>query len=124
MANLLVVDDEVALLEALQQIFEDEGHQVQAFLSAKAALDYLNANSENVPDVIVTDVIMPGMTGVQLLEGVRAHPEWRHIPFLFISATLVLQEEGRIASIPNVQFLRKPFDVGDLCDRVVELSNK
>jgi CheY-like chemotaxis protein len=115
MANLLIVDDEETLLSALQRILSNTGHEVRAMTSGEAALDAIRGNP---PDLVVSDVLMPDMTGPQLLEIVRAHPKWNYIPFLFVSASISLKTEGRIAALDNTYYLRKPFEIEELLDTV------
>jgi CheY-like chemotaxis protein len=117
MANLLIVDDEEALAAALQRLFTMKGHTVRAVTSGQAALD---AIQDDLPDLIIADVKMPGMTGLQLREGVRAKPEWEDIPFLFISASVLPEMEGQIAALDNVSYLRKPFDIEEVFESVNE----
>jgi CheY-like chemotaxis protein len=108
---LLLVDDDETMLEVMNEILATAGYEVQAAKSGEAALGVLEAADEsNRPTLIITDVVMPQMTGLQLLETVRNHPEWAGIPFLFISASTTLAMEGQIAGLDNVAFLRKPFD--------------
>ena len=64
---------------------------------------------------------MPHMTGRELLETVRRHPTLTDIPFLFVSATIVSEEEDEIARMGTVRFLRKPFRVEDLCALVAQM---
>jgi signal transduction histidine kinase/CheY-like chemotaxis protein len=110
-ANLLLVDDDETMLEVMSEILAMVGYEVQAAKSGEAALAVLKGTDEaSRPALIVTDVVMPQMTGLQLLEEVRNHSEWAGIPFLFISASTTLAMEGQIAGLDNVAFLRKPFD--------------
>lgn len=117
MANLLIVDDEVFLASALLKIFIKKGHTARAVPSGQAALD---AIQDDLPDLIIADVRMPEMAGLQLREGVRANPEWEGIPFLFISASVLPETEGQIAALDNASYLRKPFDVEELLETVNE----
>jgi signal transduction histidine kinase/ActR/RegA family two-component response regulator len=118
-ATLLLVDDDETMLEVMNEILVAAGYEVQAAKSGDAALAVLQAADEaSRPALIVTDVVMPHMTGLQLLEEVRNHSEWAGIPFLFISASTTLAMEGQIAGLDNVAFLRKPFDSQGLQETV------
>ena len=109
MARLLVVEDDKALLEAMDQILSMAGHDVRAVTSGQAALEALRTVMPDPPELIITDVTMPGMSGLQLLEAVRAHHDWRDIPFLFVSASILAETETQIAGLAAASFLRKPF---------------
>lgn len=116
LARLLIVDDDETLLGVMHEILSALDYDVQTADSGMAALDRLGAASagDELPDLIVADVVMPGMTGLQLLESVRANTNWAGIPFLFVSGSTTLAMEGQIAGLDNVHFLRKPFDTETL----------
>jgi CheY-like chemotaxis protein len=118
MTNLLVVDDEPGLLEALAAILTDAGYQVQAVTSGEAALEALEASMEHLPDLIIADIVMFQMTGLQLFEAVRSFPEMSDIPFLFTSAFASPERKELIDSLSNAALLYKPFEVEELLDKV------
>ena len=72
MARVLVVDDNHDACELLARILRRAGHDATCQTTAKAALDYLQTNT---PDVVIVDVMMPVMTGLDLLKAVRADPK-------------------------------------------------
>lgn len=117
MADLLIVDDEVALVEALEMLLTDVGHQVQAVNSAKEALEKLHEAEQN-PDLIVADVLMPQMNGFELIKTVRENPSWAHIPVLFISASTTMEMEVQMGKLGKASFLRKPFEVEKLFEAI------
>jgi CheY-like chemotaxis protein len=118
MTKLLVVDDEESLLEALTVILSDEGYQVEAVISGEAALEALNTSGEHRPDLIIADVVMPEMTGLELCEIVRNSPDLSDIPFLFVSAFVSPEVEAQVAQQSKAAILRKPFEVEDLLEAV------
>jgi CheY-like chemotaxis protein len=81
--RLLVVDDNVADREQLCDLLQEQGHQVTAAASGPEALALVAAQPF---DLILLDVLMPGMTGFGLLERLKAEEPWRNIPVLMISA--------------------------------------
>jgi CheY-like chemotaxis protein len=118
MARLLVVDDDKTLLAGMEQLLSLAGHEVSVAESGQAALNLLTAHESEPPELIVSDINMPSMTGLRLLEVVRSHAGWESIPFLFVS-TLVLPETiERFAKLGMVCSLDKPFDPEMLCERV------
>ena len=81
MASVLIVDDERSMRDFLKILLEREGHEVITADSGARALDILASQSI---DVIVSDIRMPGMTGIELLETVKEHsPE---LPIILITA--------------------------------------
>ena|SRR3990172_9540426 len=118
MTNLLVVDDEPSLLEALATILADAGYQVQAVTSGQAALQALEASKGGLPDLIIADIVMFEMTGLQLFEAVRGYPDLSGIPFLFTSAFVSPEREELIAGLSNAALLFKPFEVEELLSAI------
>jgi CheY-like chemotaxis protein len=100
--RVLVVDDEPSLRFLLRVLFEVEGHDVDEAPDGKAALERIGRER---PDLVVTDVMMPVMTGRQLIETLRADPATADIPVIVVSAsTNVHTVSGSDAAF------RKPFD--------------
>ena len=115
MADLLIVEDDPALRVALLDLLSMQGHQVRSADSGLAALPIIEAGR---PELIVSDLLMPGMTGTELLEAVRDRPDWNGIPFLFVSASTTEEIERELDAMHRVSFLRKPFEIDTLFDAV------
>lgn len=111
MANLLVVEDDSALLAGMNAILGMQGHRVLTAHSGEAALETL---SEHTPELIISDIIMAGISGTEFYDIVQAHPRWSEIPFVFVSASTTDEIERKIAGSNEVSFLRKPFEVDAL----------
>jgi len=69
MARIVVIDDEDLILEALTTILTQSGHQVRTANNGKAGLAAIRAER---PDVVITDIIMPEMEGIETIRGIRA----------------------------------------------------
>jgi DNA-binding response OmpR family regulator len=113
LASLLLVEDEVALLEALTEVLSDAGYRVIALGSGEAAVAALEDATDKLPDIILTDIRLPGMSGIDLLMKVRNHELWKNIPFICLSASIPPQMEDLIAGQTNVAFMRKPFEIDE-----------
>jgi CheY-like chemotaxis protein len=113
-AKLLVVDDELVLLSALSRILTDVGHQVTTLSSGAQAIALLSGPGSETPDLIITDVLMPGIDGLQMFSIIRQNPSLQHVPFIFISASVSPEIEKLIAGSNRALFLRKPFEVDKL----------
>jgi DNA-binding response OmpR family regulator len=110
---ILVVDDERPICDLLAELLEDEGYRVTRAYDGLAALA---AAERQRPDLVLTDVMMPGLDGVSLVRrlrdrGVRA-------PALLMSAVYA------DIDLPHVRFLPKPFDVDDVLASVDRLSRR
>jgi CheY-like chemotaxis protein len=115
-ARLLVVDDELTLLRAMQRILEDEGHQVMALHSATLALDQLDAGETF--DLILSDLMMPTMTGMEFYRILcNRHPAMAPRVIFTTGGAVTPQVAAFLESITNPR-LEKPFKVAQLSDAV------
>jgi CheY-like chemotaxis protein len=108
--TILVVDDDSAIRDALALLLEDAGYVARTAPDGLAALD---AIAEDAPDLVVTDLYMPGLGGTGLIERLRS--ERPDLPVVVLSA-------GIRASPPvGVPFVAKPFDAEELLKTVSRL---
>jgi DNA-binding response OmpR family regulator len=111
--RVLVVDDEPMLRETLGNMLSDEGYVVDLAIDGESALDRVHAVK---PDVILLDLMMPGMNGRQFLQALRDEPAYRNIPVLIMTAVHGL--EVNLANVGANELVEKPFDVEDLLNKV------
>ena len=121
MTNLLIVDDEPDLLDALATILVDAGYGVEAVTSGGAALEVLQASEGCLPDLIIADIVMAEMSGLQFFEIVRSSPDMSDIPFLFTSAFVSPEREELIARQSKAALLPKPFEVEELFEAIAAM---
>lgn len=100
--RILFVDDDREFLEVLRDYFEGEGHHVITAPSAESALSFLKITQV---DLIVSDMDMPRMNGVQLLQELNARGS--QIPFVFLSAQTAMTAR-RAAELGAAGFFEKP----------------
>ena len=117
--KVLVVDDEESIAELVQILLEDEGYEVLIVFNGKTALEKL-AEGEKV-DLIVSDIMMPIMDGWQLCQALHHDPTYRNIPFALMSAVSPIIPNGRDSGCHYVAFIKKPFELDELCQTVQEL---
>jgi two-component system phosphate regulon response regulator PhoB len=103
-AEILVVDDERPLRELLAALFEEAGYRVRAAIHGRDALAQIE---EARPDLIITDLMMPVMGGVELCRQLKRREETRAIPIIVMSAGLPAPSELHVADA----FIAKPFDL-------------
>jgi len=106
--RILIVDDEPAIVELLALLFEEEGYEV---LRAYDGEQGLRVAKGERPDLVITDVSMPRLTGLDLLRGLRANGS-RDTPVILMSAVV------RDVPAENCVFVPKPFDL----DRMLTLA--
>lgn len=119
-SHILVIDDEKNYLLVLQTLLEDEGYTVTALNDPETALAFLQ---ESDVDVVVTDMKMPRITGLQVLEQVKKH--WSHIPVLIMTAFGSIESAVETMKYGAFDYITKPFSNDELLlsiHNAVELS--
>jgi DNA-binding NarL/FixJ family response regulator len=109
--RLLVVDDDPGLLLAVSETLREEGHEVQ---TARRAAEALTRVAESLPDLIISDIRMPGMDGYTLARNLRSAPRTRLLPIVFLTAKD--ETADRIAGFQTGAdaYLTKPFEPDEL----------
>jgi len=115
MPNILVVDDEEDMLETIAYNLERAGHRVARASSGAAALERL---SEQTPDLIISDVMMPGMDGLAFCAAVRSRGATALTPFLFVTGKGQPGDKYAGLRAGADDYVTKPFDLADLLARV------
>jgi len=104
-AEILLLEDDAAILEGLVECLELEGHRVHAATDGAEALAWLADG--NWPRLVVLDLVMPRMGGEDFLRELRARPGARALPVILMTAA----SPGKVA-LPEVDaFLAKPFEL-------------
>lgn len=104
--TLLCIDDEADNLKLLAAIFEKE-YQIIACKNAEQG--YLKAQQHN-PDIILLDVVMPSMSGFELIQKLKANSELRHIPVIFITGLQSPADEEQGLTLGACDYIQKPFN--------------
>lgn len=113
--NILAVDDTPENLTVLRQILTRHGYRVRPALSGEIAL---KAVQTDIPDLILLDVMMPGMDGYEVCNRLKAEARTCDIPVLFISALNETEDKVRGFKAGGVDYITKPFNVGEVLARV------
>ena len=117
---VLVVDDDMETRSLLRLILETEGYAVVEASHGEEALGFIGPNS--LPDIIVTDLVMPVLNGVELIERLRSEPRTATIPIVVVSASSdaeqALQTSGRIEAI-----VRKPLAATEFAECIRGLAS-
>ena len=121
MAKVMVVDDESALLELVSEFLsQDLGHEVYMHKSAESAMKALTDNGDLLPDLLITDYKMHGMTGAELIE--KVHTQMKSVKNVLLTG--YLEKEIQEALVPfSTICIRKPVSLDsleELIDEVLE----
>ena len=107
---MLVVDDDVAILDVIREMLTETGYEVVTATDGGAALDHLQGSNPR-PDLILVDLMMPGVDGWQFTSRVRADPEICDVPIVFMSAG----GSALLATAPPGEgYLQKPIQTTQL----------
>jgi DNA-binding response OmpR family regulator len=118
---ILIVDDESAIRLVCQLNLDSVGFQTLEASDGETALAL--ARTE-LPDLILLDVMLPGIDGWDVAAELAASPETREIPILFLSARSDRADEERGHEVGGLGYITKPFDPSDLIDRVREVLDR
>lgn len=116
--RILVVDDEIDTLELLHTLLESEGYQVDTAFDGADALDAVAAEP---PDLILLDIMMPGMDGYEVCKALADRPETVGIPVLFLSAKREHFDRVYATIVGGCGYMTKPFQPELLVQKVEEL---
>ena len=113
--RILVVDDDPVIARLLEVNFRLEAFDVVTALRGEDALALAR---EAAPDIILLDVMMPGMDGYELCRQLRETPELAQVPVLFLSARARDDDRTRGMALGVVDYVTKPFDPTELVSLV------
>ena len=119
--KIMVVDDDPDILVTIREIFEREGYEVFTVDSGKKCYEMLKNNE--IPDLIILDIMMPGMSGWMLSDRLKENPLWKNIPVVF----LTVRADGfakKAGSSLCEDYIEKPFDIEDLKKRIDKILKK
>jgi CheY-like chemotaxis protein len=124
---IMIVDDHPAVIEVVRVILEKEGYQVWTAINGRNALERLEAalarrrrqgdfdeEMKYLPDLILSDIMMPMMDGYEFYEKTRANPYLNHIPFIFLTAKQEDEDVRYGKELGVDDYLTKPIDSDDL----------
>ena len=112
---MLVVDDSRTVRNLLQRMLRQGGFETLEAQDGKTAVEQAEAH---VPDLIIMDVVMPGMNGFQATRKIRKTPETRAIPIIIMSGNEAATEEFWVIRIGANDFMAKPFTRHEVYRRI------
>jgi DNA-binding response OmpR family regulator len=121
MSRIMVVDDDPNLRDLVAIRLQKAGHKVLTAGSAGEALAIVD--QRGAPDVVVLDVLMPGMTGFELLPALRSIHGMEELPAIFLSGR-VEEHHIRAGRAMGAAYLTKPFSANALTKTIAKLSQR
>ena len=114
--RVLVVDDEPEITDIVEAFLSEAGYIVTAENQPTKAVDKVN---EFKPNVILLDIMMPGMDGYDVCQQVKQLPGMAHVPIIFLTGKDRADDMGRSFKVGGDMFIKKPFS----CERLLEIVN-
>ena len=114
-SNILVIEDDEIVARTIERCLRDDEYRVNVVNSGVAGLQ---AARYKIPDLVVLDVIMPGMDGFTVCKEIREDPILKNVPILFLTAKIKPEDAIIGLSLGADDYLRKPFNVDELRLRV------
>jgi CheY-like chemotaxis protein len=108
---VLIVEDDAIMREAIRDILKLAGYGVIEADSGKAALQAIESMR---PDLIISDIMMPGMDGYDFYRRVQADGRWKDVPFVFLTARYQKADIKRGQALGVDAYVTKPFAMDDL----------
>ena len=118
MSSILVIDDDALFRGLMKAAFQKSGHEVLVAEDGESGVDLAK---ENKPDIIVTDMSMPRMTGWEVLDALKSDPGTEAIPVVVLSAHRTSQDIDEAHLRGCAGYLVKPVPVTDLLAKVEEV---
>lgn len=119
-SNILVVDDSETNLVLLEAVLSDENFNVKTVLSAQEAYDALK---ENIPDLILLDLLMPNENGFDVIQNLHKTEAYRGIPIIIVTAFANLENIETANKLGVVDVIEKPIDIPEFIDKVKSALN-
>jgi len=113
MTSVLLVDDSATVRASIQTVLEENGHVVRTAEGGQDALDLL---SGWVPDIVLTDLNMPQMDGLEFLRRIRGTPALRFVPVLVLTSESHRTPRDEAKAAGATGWIMKPVKVGDLLE--------
>jgi putative two-component system response regulator len=113
---IMLVDDSSTNNLLYESIFESEGYDVIICEDGKSALKKLN--SKDKPDLILLDLMMPGLDGFSVLEKIYSNPENKNIPIIMLTAKVDIESEKKAYKLGVTDYIIKPIGINEITEEI------
>lgn len=113
--RILIVDDDPVNMELLENLLTNNGYKVDTSSDGSMAFEFIK---NECPDLILLDVMMPGMDGYEICEKLKSNTETKHIPVIFLTVKTDVEDVLKGFKVGGVDYVSKPFNSEELIARV------
>ena len=118
MAKILIVEDNALNIKLFCDLLAAHGHDAQAVTDSRTALDCAR---EFAPDLVITDIQLPHVTGLEVIRGIREDRKLKDVPIMAVTAYAAAADEERIRGAGAQAYVSKPISVAKFVAQVNEL---
>ncbi|HEY5393187.1 MAG TPA: response regulator, partial [Hanamia sp.] len=115
--SLLIVDDDEQLLQYIRQVFEDKF----VIFEANNGNEALALAKKNTPDIIISDISMPGMNGIELCKNIKSIPSLSHLPIILLTGSSSNEKQLKSIEKGADEYITKPFEKEFLVAKVLNI---
>jgi CheY-like chemotaxis protein len=117
--KILIADDELRLRKVVAMFLKKSGHEIIEVSDGEQALEVIKTNK---PDVVVLDVIMPVMNGMEALRKIKASKDCKDIPVILLTANISTADREDGIKAGASAYVTKPFSPKDLLEKILETA--
>jgi two-component system chemotaxis response regulator CheY len=118
-SDVLVVDDSAAIRKILTRVLRQTGMAIQTIHEAGDGQEALALMAQHRIDLVLSDINMPKMDGLQLLASLKASPQWRNIPVVMITTEGGETKVAEAVRLGAAGYVRKPFTADQIKEKLV-----
>jgi two-component system chemotaxis response regulator CheY len=117
-SDILVVDDSAAIRKILQRVLRQTGMAIRAIHEAGDGQEALELLKKQAVNLVLTDINMPKMDGIQLLAALKGSPLWRNIPVVMVTTEGGETKVGEAVRLGAAGYVRKPFTADQIKEKL------
>ena len=118
-SDVLVVDDSAAIRKILTRVLRQTGMAIQTIHEAGDGQEALAVMAQHRVDLVLSDINMPKMDGLQLLASLKASPQWQNIPVVMITTEGGETKVAEAVKLGAAGYVRKPFTADQIKEKLV-----
>ncbi|NIS82216.1 MAG: response regulator [Anaerolineales bacterium] len=120
-AKILIVEDQLEMLQLLGITLETDGHTIVVAQDVETAQEKI---AQSPPDLVILDIMLPGISGMELLKAIRSNPQVQHLPVIVVSALSSVEDKIAGLEAGADEYLTKPVDAREVVVRVASLLER
>lgn len=117
MKKIVIIDDSEANLFLVKSLFDEDKDRYNVIIESESK-NALTILRKEMPDLLILDLMMPGINGFELLDIIKNDPELKNIPVLIVSAMEEAKAKDKVLSLGALYYIPKPIDLNEVKNKV------